>query len=40
MDTNLINVVEFQISASQEWLQDDRKEYTQDVTLAPILEHL
>ena len=28
------------MSASQEWLQDVRKEYTQDVTFGPILEHL
>jgi len=39
-DTSLVNVVELRISASQEWLQDIQKEYTQDITLAPILEHL
>jgi len=37
---SLVNVVELRISASQEWLQDIQKEYTQDITFAPILEHL
>ena len=37
---SLVNVVELRISASQEWLQDLQKEYTQDITFAPILEHL
>ena len=37
---SLMNVVELRISASQEWLQDIQKEYTQDITFAPILEHL
>jgi len=36
----LVNVVELRISASQEWLQDIQKEYTQDITFVPILEHL
>jgi len=39
-ETSLVNVVELRISASQEWLQDIQKEYTQDITFAPILEHL
>jgi len=37
---SLVNVVELRISAYQEWLQDVQKEYTQDITFAPILEHL
>ena len=39
-EASLVNVVELRISASQEWLQDIQKEYTQDFTFAPILEHL
>jgi len=39
-EVSLVNVVELRISASQEWLQDIQKEYTQDITFAPILEHL
>ena len=39
-DTDLINVVELCISASEEWLQDVRKEYRQDMIFADILEHL
>jgi len=39
-EASLVNVVELRISASQEWLQDIQKEYTQDITFAPILEHL
>ena len=37
---SLENVVELRISAFQEWLHDIQKEYTQDITFAPILEHL
>jgi len=37
---SLVNVVELHISASQEWLQDIQKEYTQDITFDLILEHL
>jgi len=37
---SLMNVVELRISASQEWLQDIQKEYTQDIMFALILEHL
>jgi len=39
-EASLVNVVELRISASQEWLQDIQKEYTQDIRFAPILEHL
>jgi len=39
-EASLVNVVELRISASQEWLQNIQKEYTQDITFAPILEHL
>jgi len=37
---SLMNLVELRILASQEWLQYIQKEYTQDFTFAPILEHL
>jgi len=37
---SLVNVVELRISASQEWLQDIQKEYTQHITFASILEDL
>jgi transposase InsO family protein len=39
-DESLLNTVELRISASEEWLQDVRKEYRQDVVFADILEHL
>jgi hypothetical protein len=37
---DLLNVVELRISASEEWLDDVRKGYTQDVVFGPILELL
>ena len=39
-EASLINVVELRISASEEWLQDIRKEYRQDMVFGDILEHL
>jgi hypothetical protein len=38
--TDLLNVVELQISASEEWLDDVRRGYLQDVMFGPVLEHL
>jgi len=39
-DESLLNTVELRISASEEWLQDIRNEYRQDVVFGDILEHL
>jgi hypothetical protein len=39
-EANLINLVELQISASEEWLQNIQTEYRQDMVFVDILEHL
>jgi len=37
---SLLNVIELRISASNDWLDDIRAGYTEDLVFSPVLEHL